>query len=140
MAIYGNDSLDQNDAETHRLVRQEELLLAVTEMLTQALHDAGMTQAELARRLGRTPGYVSQVFGGGRNLTLRTVADIGAALSMRPAFKLTPEYGFESEYILSKPGALRWHTLELELQPLTQSVHKEMAQAEDLGDREPLAA
>ena len=48
-----------------------------------------MTRAELARRMGRTPGFVSQVLGGGRNLTLRTIADIAAALSLRPAFKLS---------------------------------------------------
>ena len=74
-----------------RLVRQEELILDVTETLTRALEDAGVTKAELARRLGRSPGFVSQVFGGGRNLTLRTIADIAAALSSRPALTLSPE-------------------------------------------------
>ena len=47
-----------------RLVRQEELILDVTETLTQALEQAGVTKAELARRLGRSPGFVSQVLGG----------------------------------------------------------------------------
>lgn len=74
-----------------RLVRQEELILHVTETLTQAIESAGVTRAELARRLGRSPGFVSQVFGGGRNLTLRTVADIAAALSVRPALTLSPD-------------------------------------------------
>ncbi|MDD9979877.1 MAG: helix-turn-helix transcriptional regulator [Gammaproteobacteria bacterium] len=74
-----------------RLVRQEELILDVTETLTQALDHAGVTRAELARRLGRSPGFVSQVFGGGRNLTLRTIADIAAALSVRPALTLSAD-------------------------------------------------
>ena len=74
-----------------RLLRQEELILDVTETLTQALEAAGMTRAELARRLGRSPGFVSQVFGGGRNLTLRTIADIAAALSVRPALTLSAD-------------------------------------------------
>lgn len=51
------------------MIRQEDLTLEVTETSTQALDDAGVTRTELARRLGRTPGYVSQVFGGGRNRT-----------------------------------------------------------------------
>jgi transcriptional regulator with XRE-family HTH domain len=72
-----------------RLVRQEELILDVTEALTQALETAGVTRAELARRLGRSPGFVSQVFGGRRNLTLRTIADIASALSLRPALTLS---------------------------------------------------
>ena len=54
-----------------------------------ALEDGGVTRGELARRLGRTPGFVSQLLGGGRNLTLRTIADIAAALSHRPSFKLS---------------------------------------------------
>ena len=74
-----------------RLVRQEELILDVTERLTVELLQAGVTKAELARRLGRTPGLVSQVFGGGRNLTLRTISDIAVALSVRPSFELTPD-------------------------------------------------
>ena len=73
------------------LVRQEELILDVTETLTQALETAGVTRAELARRLGRSPGFVSQVFGGGRNLTLRTIADIASALSLRPALTLSAD-------------------------------------------------
>ena len=75
------------------MVAEEDLILAVTDALTQALDDAHLTQAELAQRLGRTPGYVSQIFGGGRNLTLRTVANIARALSMRPTFMLTHEGG-----------------------------------------------
>lgn len=75
-----------------RLVRQEELILEVTETLTHALETAGVTRAELARRLGRSPGFVSQVFGGGRNLTLRTIADIASALSLRPALTLSANW------------------------------------------------
>ena len=73
------------------LVRQEELILDVTERLTQALDDAGVTKTELAKRLGKSPGYVSQVFGGGRSLTLRTISDIATALSLRPTFQLSSD-------------------------------------------------
>ena len=72
-----------------QLLRQERLILDVTEQLAGALENGGVTRAELARRMGRTPGFVSQLLGGGRNLTLRTVADIAAALSLRPSFKLS---------------------------------------------------
>ena len=81
--------LPGHDEEFDHLVRQEELILQVTEVLTQALEDAGMKKGELAKRLGKSPGFVSQVFGGGRNLTLRTVADIAGALSLRPRLELS---------------------------------------------------
>ena len=84
-----DDSLTGDDPAFLRLVRQEELILQVTETLTQALDDAGVTRAELAKRLGKSPGFVSQVLGGGRNLTLRTLADIASALSLRPVLTLS---------------------------------------------------
>ena len=74
-----------------QLLRQERLILDVTEQLAGALENGRVTQAELARRMGRTPGFVSQLLGGGRNLTLRTIADIAAALSLRPSFKLSSQ-------------------------------------------------
>lgn len=89
--MHVNDSLDTPDKDFERLVKQEELILDVTNRLTQALEHAGVTKSELAKRIGRTPGFVSQVFGGGRNLTLRTISDIAAALSLRPALQLSPD-------------------------------------------------
>ncbi len=81
------------DEAYDRLVRQEELILDVTERLTEALLEQGVTRADLARRLARSPGFVSQVLRGGRNLTLRTVADIAGALSLRPSLSLSRPTG-----------------------------------------------
>ena len=89
--MHVNDSLDTPDKDFERLVKQEELILDVTNKLTQALEHTGVTKSELAKRIERTPGFVSQVFGGGRNLTLRTISDIAAALSLRPALQLSPD-------------------------------------------------
>jgi transcriptional regulator with XRE-family HTH domain len=61
-------------------LRREELILEVTEALTQAMAAAGVTRAELARRLGSTRGHVTQLLAGGRNLTLGTIAEIADAL------------------------------------------------------------
>ena len=61
-------------------LRQEELIVEVTEALARALATSGLTRSQLAARLGRTKGFVSQVLGGGRNLTLRTLADLAGAL------------------------------------------------------------
>ncbi len=76
------------DPAINQLVRQEEFILEVTEALTQALADSGMTQSKLAAKLGCTRGFVSQVFAGGRNLTLRTVSDIALALGVTPKLSL----------------------------------------------------
>jgi len=87
------------DEKFRRLVRQEELILDVTENITRALHETGMTRAELAKKLGRTRGFVSQLLSGGRNLTLRTISDVSMALSLRPTFKLCFEREWELEMV-----------------------------------------
>lgn len=42
----------------------------------------GMTQSELARELGLTPKYISNIECGGKNPTLETFADIANALQI----------------------------------------------------------
>ena len=79
------------EEHVERLTRQEELILDVTIGISEAMDDRGVTKAELARRLDRTPSFVSQLLAGSRNLTLRTISDVAAAISLRPSFVLSPE-------------------------------------------------
>ena len=89
----------EQDEEFARLLRQEKLLVGVTEALLEAIDKIGMSRKELADRLGKTPGFVSQLLGGRRNLTLRTIADIAGVLSMVPALKLSPRHEVAREII-----------------------------------------
>src|SRR5436305_15162894 len=77
--------------EDPRGLRQEELILEATEALARALRSSGLTQSELAARLGKTKGFVSQVLGGGKNLTLRTLADVAGALGCKVQIQLRAE-------------------------------------------------
>ena len=67
---------DMNDPEFRKLLAQEELILEVTETICELLEKEKISRKELADRLGKSKGFVSQLLNGGRNLTLRTVADI----------------------------------------------------------------
>lgn len=71
---------ESSSTRNRRLLRQEELILDITEALSKALEEEGVTKTELAKRLGKTKGFVSQILAGGRNLTLRTIADVADAL------------------------------------------------------------
>jgi transcriptional regulator with XRE-family HTH domain len=46
------------------------------------LGDSGISQRELARRLGVSPSRINQILAG-QNMTLRTLADLGWALGLR---------------------------------------------------------
>jgi transcriptional regulator with XRE-family HTH domain len=76
------------DEEFQRLFAQEDLIMEVTETLCELLEKEKISRKELANRLGKTKGFISQLLNGGRNLTLRTVADILHVLGYRAS--LTP--------------------------------------------------
>jgi transcriptional regulator with XRE-family HTH domain len=78
------------DAKNHRLLQREELIIEVTESLARALIQSGMKRSELAAKLGVSKGFVSQVLGGGRNLTLRTIADVADALDCTVRVDVSP--------------------------------------------------
>ena len=85
--------------EDSRGLRQEELIVEVTEAMARALRSSGLTKTELAARLGKTKGFVSQILGGGSNLTLRTLADISGALGCNVQVQLKPEKPAQVAYI-----------------------------------------
>lgn len=53
------------------------------ELIAEVLEGEGVSQRELASRLGRTESAVSQVLGGDRNLTLNTLSEYLDALDHR---------------------------------------------------------
>lgn len=95
------------DDNVKKLVRQEEFILAVTEALASALEQSGMSQSRLADKLGCTRGFVSQVLAGGRNLTLRTIADIALALDVKPVFSVLRD-AENLDYELIPSATTRW--------------------------------
>ncbi|HEV2853167.1 MAG TPA: helix-turn-helix transcriptional regulator [Thermoanaerobaculia bacterium] len=91
MMDKGLTTYEEMELEDARGLRQEELIIEVTEALARALRSSGLTQSELAARLGKTKGFVSQIMGGGNNLTLRTLADVAGAIGCRVQVKLVSE-------------------------------------------------
>jgi transcriptional regulator with XRE-family HTH domain len=82
------ERFERKSESARRLLREEELILDVTENICVALTSEAVTRMELARRLGRTKGFISQLLGGGRNLTLRTIADVADALGYVVQFRM----------------------------------------------------
>jgi len=110
--------IDMGDPEFRRLLSQEELILEVTETLCGLLETEKISRKELADRLGKSKGFVSQLLNGGRNLTLRTVADIlhvlGYKVSLTPQ-KIRQESNvieFRTRYNMRKTPAYKWGKLK----------------------------
>lgn len=65
---------------------EDEMLALVTQLTSEVswyMRERGLTRADLAARMGVSPGRVSQILGGGENLTLRTLAALSTALDAR---------------------------------------------------------
>jgi transcriptional regulator with XRE-family HTH domain len=78
----------------HRITEgqlEDEFLALVTQLtneITWYMRERGLTRADLAARMGVSPGRVSQILGGGENLTLRTLAALSTALDARFGIEL----------------------------------------------------
>ena len=64
------------DPSDQRQYAEERCIVAITETIAEAMERAGLNRTEVAERLGRTKGHISQLLSGKRNMTLRTLADI----------------------------------------------------------------
>lgn len=76
------------DPSRRKALRAEELILEATEAITQMMERGKVSRAELARRIGRSRGAVTQMLNGGRNLTLTTLAELADALDCRVQVRL----------------------------------------------------
>ena len=68
------------DPEEMRIFQQERLVVEITELMCKIMNEHNMKRGELAERLNKSKGRISQILNGEANLTLRTVADVFTAL------------------------------------------------------------
>jgi len=61
-----------------------------SDVIKAARHRAGLTQSDLANRLGVSPGYVGQLETGRGNPTVGQLATVAAALGCRIDISLVP--------------------------------------------------
>jgi transcriptional regulator with XRE-family HTH domain len=66
------------------------LVTHVTNEISWHMREHELTRADLASRMGVSPGRVSQILSGSENLTLRTIASLTTALDARLDMALQP--------------------------------------------------
>jgi transcriptional regulator with XRE-family HTH domain len=100
-------SPDQRTTETQIDDEMLDLVTQLTNEINWYMRERGLTRADLAARMGVSPGRVSQILGGGENLTLRTLAALSTAL----------EAHFDIELSALKGGDTYTHTAQAEAAP-----------------------
>jgi transcriptional regulator with XRE-family HTH domain len=79
----------KNDSVAEEIYFQENFIIEVYETLQKEMDRQGVSRKELSERVGKSKAYISQVLGGTRNMTLRTLADFCRALEVYPEIKLS---------------------------------------------------
>jgi transcriptional regulator with XRE-family HTH domain len=86
-ALRSKVSQDRRRALNHALAQ---LPREVTTAITWRMKQLDMSKAELARKMGVSPGRVSQILSGDENITLHTLASVCVALDAQLDVKLVP--------------------------------------------------
>ena len=90
MSLRLGVSSGQREIE-HRIDEQlSSLITQVTNEINWYMREGKLTRADLAGRMGVSPGRVSQILSGGENLTLRTLAGLATALDAQFEVTLSP--------------------------------------------------
>ena len=82
------EKFESSSPDNRRLLREEELIVGVAEAIWREMEKQDVSRAALAKLMDATPGYITQILSGQRNLTLRTLADIADALDSGVRVKL----------------------------------------------------
>ncbi len=108
------------------------LEMEFTEELCRLMEEQGVSRAELARRAGTSPAYITKILRGNTNFTLATMAKLARALGMEVRLHLAPR-GSRTVWkdVISAP--LAWPE-----GPMT--VRQRLSSGGDVEEREPAPA
>lgn len=76
--------------EGMRLYQQERAIQDVTDLICEVMDEEHVSRSQLADRLGKTKGYVTQLLDGRANMTVRTISDVFCALDRAIHFQEGP--------------------------------------------------
>lgn len=79
--------------EFRKLLAVETLLAQAPAVIAELMAGNGVTKAELARRLGHSRAWVTQLLGGRTNMTIRTMAEVAYALGAEVRMSAEPAMG-----------------------------------------------
>lgn len=91
MTVEPNHSNHPNVSKAEaKAIARDELIYHLTEDLLVLLEDKGISKAQLAKALGKSRSFVTQVLSGNRNMTLGTLSDICFELQVNPVVSILP--------------------------------------------------
>jgi transcriptional regulator with XRE-family HTH domain len=78
------------DPENRRIFEQEALAMEATELVSILMAKREFNKADLARQIGKSKAFVTQLLRGSRNMTMHTLADLAFALGHKITLEAAP--------------------------------------------------
>ena len=99
-------------AKTRPDYYQETILLEVARRISDAMEEQDVSRADLARKLGVSPAYITKVLRGNENFSLQTLAGIAFALDKRWECLLIEQGVHIGPYCLLQDGTATMKAVE----------------------------
>ena len=97
-----------DEQEREKLVAQEKVLFMAADAIYQAIQEQQIGKSELAELVGKKPAFITRVLKGDHNITLKTLAELAAALNREVVVQLKEKYsnGFVWEGFQNKENII----------------------------------
>jgi transcriptional regulator with XRE-family HTH domain len=86
------------DEKLKKLYLEELLILNIANIVSELMEKQKITKADLARHIGCSKGYITQVLDGTKNLTLKTVSNLLFELGYSLSVTTNPVKKIETTY------------------------------------------
>ena len=93
-------------AEDQFLLEQERAYFAANVLITRLMDEAGVSRAELARRLGKSRAFVTRLLDGSVNMTIRTISNVLFHLGHRVDLQATLLHDTIEAHTVHDPSVL----------------------------------
>ncbi len=110
----------------------ERAILEFTEQVAAAMHEAGMSRADLARKLGVSKAFVTKLLNGNPNLTIRTMVALAKALDCSLNLNLYPR-DLQLKTVNVRPKAAPYSPQHIRIPPVRRRSGRRDPPATDRG-------
>lgn len=110
------DSLENESKVNKKIFAKTSLIQNVTEDIMIAMEDLNISKSQLAKKLGKSKSYITQILSGSRNMTLSSLSDLCFELEITPTITLLDDSQLmddENPSIQGEP--CYWHKEDREL-------------------------
>jgi transcriptional regulator with XRE-family HTH domain len=82
------DSIEGESKTNKKIFARATLIQNVTEDIMIAMEDLNISKSDLAKKIGKSKSYITQILSGSRNMTLTSLSDLCFELNIVPDVKI----------------------------------------------------